>query len=65
MIVVDDTHLLGKYPDVFFCASSYDGNKSLFTIAFGLTESKNGQNLDWFLVELRVTIGDIQNQCRP
>ena len=45
VIVVDDTHLKGRFGGTMFVATAQDGNEQVYPIAFGYGESEN--NVSW------------------
>ncbi|XP_020096022.1 uncharacterized protein LOC109715442 [Ananas comosus] len=57
-IALDGCHLKGKHRGVLISATSIDGNKSIFPIAFGVVESKNSNSWEWFLHGLKTAIGE-------
>ena len=42
-IVIDGTHLKGKYKRILFIATAMDGNDKIFLIAFGVGHLENDQ----------------------
>ena len=40
-IVIDGTHLKGKYKGILFIATTMDGNGQIFSIAFGVRHLEN------------------------
>lgn len=48
-VVIDTTHLKGKYKDVMFIASTKDANEQIVPLAFGVGDKENDLSWDWFL----------------
>ena len=40
-IYIDSSHMSGPYGGALFSASAYDGNDSMFPLAFGVVGSEN------------------------
>ncbi|XP_020106676.1 uncharacterized protein LOC109722909 [Ananas comosus] len=57
-IALDGCHLKGKHRGVLISATSIDGNKSIFPVAFGVVESENSNSWEWFLHGLKTAIGE-------
>lgn len=57
VIVVDGTHLKGKYRGVMFVASTKDGNEQIFPLAVGIGDKENDSSWTWFFEQLRSTFG--------
>ena len=57
VIVIDGTHLKGKFRGVLFVAAAKDGNEQIYPIAFGVGDKENDRSWSWFLTELRHVIG--------
>lgn len=57
VIVVDGTHLKGKYKGVMFVAATKDGNEQIVPLAFGIGDKENDLSWTWFLRQLRKTFG--------
>ncbi|XP_010456533.1 PREDICTED: uncharacterized protein LOC104737991 [Camelina sativa] len=53
VIVVDGTHLKGKFLGVLLVAVGQDGNGKIFPIAFGIVDSETDVSGEWFLTQLR------------
>lgn len=52
VIVVDGTHLKGKYAGCLPTASAQDGNYQIFPLAFAMVDSENDMSWEWFFREL-------------
>ncbi|XP_024010315.1 uncharacterized protein LOC112085341 [Eutrema salsugineum] len=58
VIVVDGTHLKGKYARCLLTASYQDGNYQLYPIAFAIVEGENDKSCTWFFHKLMELIPD-------
>lgn len=58
VIVVDGSHLNGKYRGVMLVAACQDGNRGIYPIAFGVVRAENGASWEWFFTQLRGVVGD-------
>ncbi|XVF50727.1 hypothetical protein PTKIN_Ptkin04bG0125900 [Pterospermum kingtungense] len=61
VIVVDGTHLKGKYKGTMFVAASKDGDEHVFPLAFGIGDKKSDNSWTWFLTEVQNTFGCLNN----
>ncbi|XP_056860182.1 uncharacterized protein LOC108845025 [Raphanus sativus] len=52
VIVVDGTHLSGKYGGVMLVAAAQDGNFQIFPLAFGIVDAEDGPSWEWFFTKL-------------
>lgn len=52
VIVVDGTHLKGKYAGCLLTASAQDGNYQIFPLAFAIVDSENDMSWEWFFKQL-------------
>ncbi|XP_057770812.1 uncharacterized protein LOC130990604 [Salvia miltiorrhiza] len=57
VIVVDATHLKGKYKGVMFVAVTKDGNEQVFPLAVGLGDKENDMSWSWFFTRLKRAFG--------
>ncbi|KAL0740981.1 hypothetical protein Bca4012_082494 [Brassica carinata] len=48
VIIIDGTHLRGKYGGCLLTASSQDGNYQVFPLAIGVVDSENDKAWEWF-----------------
>lgn len=48
VIIVDGTHLRGKYGGCLLTASAQDGNYQIFPLAMGVVDSENDKAWEWF-----------------
>ncbi|XP_038719808.1 uncharacterized protein LOC120012454 [Tripterygium wilfordii] len=55
-IVVDGTHLKGKYLGTLFIASALDGNNHIYPIVFDVGDSENNESWIWFFEKLQQAI---------
>lgn len=52
VVVVDGTHLKGKYAGCLLTASAQDGNYQIFPLAFAVVDSENDSSWEWFFEQL-------------
>lgn len=52
VVVVDGTHLKGKYAGCLLTASAQDGNYQIFPLAFAIVDSENDMSWEWFFRNL-------------
>ncbi|XP_022551907.1 uncharacterized protein LOC111202930 isoform X1 [Brassica napus] len=52
VVVVDGTHLKGKYNGCLLTTSAHDANYQIFPIAFGIVDNENDQLWSWFFQKL-------------
>ncbi|KAH6757743.1 hypothetical protein C2S51_038651 [Perilla frutescens var. frutescens] len=57
VIVVDGTHLKGKYKGIMFVAATKDGNEQIYPLVVGIGDKENDVAWIWFLRQLRRTYG--------
>ncbi|CAN1131995.1 hypothetical protein LINPERPRIM_LOCUS14139 [Linum perenne] len=53
LLGLDRTYLKSKYLGTLLLATGFDGDGSLFPLAFGVVDEENDDNWMWFLSELR------------
>ncbi|CAE5960259.1 unnamed protein product [Arabidopsis arenosa] len=58
ILVVDGTHLKGKYKGVLLTASGQDANFQVFPLAFAVVDSENDESWTWFFSKLERIIAD-------
>lgn len=58
VVIIDGTHLKGKYSGCLLTASAQDGNSQIFPIAFGIVDSENDEAWTWFFTKLQGGIPD-------
>lgn len=58
VLVVDGTHLSGKYKGVLLTASGQDANFQVFPLAFTVVDSENDESWMWFFQKLERIIAD-------
>ncbi|KAL6583922.1 hypothetical protein OROMI_003211 [Orobanche minor] len=61
VIVVDGTHLKGKYNGIMFVATTKDANEQIFPLAFGFGAKECDESWIWFLEQCRRTFGSPEN----
>ncbi|KAL6575452.1 hypothetical protein OROMI_012737 [Orobanche minor] len=61
VIVVDGTHLKGKYNGIIFVAATKDANEQIFPLAFGFGAKECDESWIWFLEQCRRTFGSPEN----
>lgn len=52
VVVVDGTHLRGKYAGCLLTASAQDGNYQIFPLAFAIVDGENDSSWEWFFRSL-------------
>ncbi|XP_033129359.1 uncharacterized protein LOC103848092 [Brassica rapa] len=60
VIVVDGTHLSGKYGGVMLVAAAQDGNFQIFPLAFGIVDAEDEPSWEWFFTKLASCVSDEQ-----
>lgn len=58
LIVLDGTHLGGKYKGVLLTASGQDANFQVYPLAFAVVDSENDDSWTWFLRKLERILAD-------
>ncbi|XP_048599899.1 uncharacterized protein LOC125580012 [Brassica napus] len=58
VLVVDGTHLGGKYKGVMLTASGQDANFQIFPLAYAIVDSEDEESWTWFLMKLERILGD-------
>ncbi|XP_048613127.1 uncharacterized protein LOC125587050 [Brassica napus] len=61
VLVIDGTHLSGKYKGVLLTASGQDANFQVFPLAFAIVDSENEEAWTWFLQKLERILADSKN----
>ncbi|CAA0833636.1 Unknown protein [Striga hermonthica] len=61
VIVIDGTHLKGKYKGILFVATTKDKYEQIFPLAFGIGDKECHNAWMWFLQKLRSTFGCPEN----
>ncbi|KAL0733434.1 hypothetical protein Bca4012_009644 [Brassica carinata] len=61
VVIIDGTHLKGKYAGCLLTASAQDGNFQVFPIAFGVVDSENDAAWNWFFKKLQDVIPDAED----
>ena len=57
VIVIDGTHLKGKFRGVMFVATTKDADEQIYPFAFGFGNRENDLSWTWFLTKHRNVIG--------
>ncbi|KAL6531490.1 hypothetical protein OROMI_027853 [Orobanche minor] len=57
VIVIDGTHLKGKYKGIMFIAATKDANEQIVPLAFGIGDKENDSSWTWFLQQVRNAFG--------
>ena len=52
VVVIDGTHLKGRYARCLLTASAQDGNYQIFPLAFAIIDSENDKSWEWFFQNL-------------
>lgn len=60
VIIVDGTHLRGKYAGWLLTASAQDGNYQVFPLAIAVVDGENDKAWKWFFIKLTQFIKDEQ-----
>ncbi|XP_056848847.1 uncharacterized protein LOC130498990 [Raphanus sativus] len=58
VLIIDGTHLSGKYKGVLLTASSQDGNFQVFPLAFTVVDGETEEAWTWFLSKVERIIAD-------
>ncbi|GJS66083.1 transposase, MuDR, MULE transposase domain protein [Tanacetum coccineum] len=61
LIIIDATHLKGRYEGTNLLAVGMDGNNQIIPIATGVSQGETGPSWTWFLSKLKECIGEIPN----
>lgn len=61
VLVIDGTHLSGKYKGVLLTASGQDANFQVFPLAFGIVDAENEDAWTWFLQKVERLLADSKN----
>lgn len=56
VVVIDGTHLRGKYAGSLLTASAQDGNFRVFPLAFGVVDGENDKAWEWFFEKLKAIV---------
>ncbi|XP_019451933.1 PREDICTED: uncharacterized protein LOC109354035 [Lupinus angustifolius] len=63
ILQVDGTFLTGKYTGTLLIASSQDGNRRIFPVAFAIVEGETKEAWEWFFYNLRTLVTPQPNIC--
>ncbi|KAL0713917.1 hypothetical protein Bca4012_020895 [Brassica carinata] len=58
VVIIDGTHLKGKFTGCLLTASAQDGNNHIFPIGFGIVDSENDEAWTWFFTNLLSVVPD-------
>ncbi|XP_038892626.1 uncharacterized protein LOC120081651 [Benincasa hispida] len=61
VIIIDGTHLKGKYKGTIIVGVAIDGNNQLYPLAYAIVDSENDRALKWFMTNLKAAIGECPN----
>lgn len=61
VLVIDGTHLSGKYKGVLLTTSGQDANFQVFPLAFAIVDSENEEAWTWFLQKVERILADSKN----
>ncbi|XP_017972972.1 PREDICTED: uncharacterized protein LOC108661351 [Theobroma cacao] len=61
VVVINATHLNGKFKSILFVAICKDVNGQIYPVAFGISHVKDKESWSWFLNQLRRAIGCPEN----
>ncbi|KAK2658623.1 hypothetical protein Ddye_005156 [Dipteronia dyeriana] len=61
VIVVDGSHLKGRFGGTMFVATAQDRNEQVYLIAFGYGDLENNLSWEWFLDCLKGSLGHIDD----
>ncbi|XP_058106859.1 uncharacterized protein LOC131250589 [Magnolia sinica] len=59
VLVINGTHLKGKYKGVLFIVTALDGDNHIFSVTFAIGESDNSRSWNWFLTYLSDSLRDL------
>ncbi|CAL0320995.1 unnamed protein product [Lupinus luteus] len=63
ILQVDGTFLTGKYNGTLLIASSQDGNRRIFPVAFAIVEGETKEAWEWFFFNIRSFVTQEANIC--
>ncbi|XP_061357064.1 uncharacterized protein LOC133301453 [Gastrolobium bilobum] len=63
IILIDGTHLYGKYRGTLMIATAVDGNNCILPIAFAIVSGENTDNWSWFLELIRIHVAQKHEIC--
>lgn len=58
VVIIDGTHLRGRYSGCLLTASAQDGNFQIFPLAFAIVDSENDNAWEWFFNYLKQFVTD-------
>lgn len=61
VVIIDGTHLKGKFRGCLLTASAQDGNNHIFPIGFGIVDSENDEAWTWFFTNLLSVVPDSED----
>ncbi|XP_038904494.1 protein FAR-RED ELONGATED HYPOCOTYL 3-like [Benincasa hispida] len=61
LIIVDGSHLKGKYKGTMLVAVSMDGNNQLYPLAYVMVDNETDRSWKWFMLNLKCSIGEPDN----
>ena len=57
ILAIDSSHMSEPYGSALFSTTSYDASDYMFPVAYGVMSSENYENWNWFLHNLRSSLG--------
>lgn len=60
-MATNGTFLKGKSRATLFVAIAHDGNSQIYPVAYGITNSENNTQWEWFMEKFQNAIGLIEN----
>lgn len=61
IIIIDGTHLKGKYAGCLLTSSAQDENFQIFPLAFGIVDSENDHAWTWFFNKLQGIVANSED----
>lgn len=61
VVIIDGTHLKGKFTGCLLTASAQDGKNHIFPIGFGVVDSENDESWTWFFHNLLSVVPDSED----
>ncbi|XP_022143568.1 uncharacterized protein LOC111013438 [Momordica charantia] len=61
VLMVDDTHLKGKYKGVLLLGVAMDENNQIYLVAFSIVDNESDASWKWFMQNLKDIIGELDD----